>query len=93
MRCERAHACAHRELFEAPNRTSLRLNGYFELLVGPALLDLGPKFESATDNKLSRVGTLEDDAPECFLFFKRTRGGPCHATGCWRGNFQPGRTK
>jgi hypothetical protein len=59
MRCERAHACAHREPFEAPNRTSLRLNGYFELLVGPALLDLGPKFESVTGNKLSRVSTLE----------------------------------
>jgi hypothetical protein len=65
MRCERAHACAHRELFEAPTRASLRLNGYFELFVGPALFDLGPKFESATGNKLSRVSTLEDDAPEC----------------------------
>ena len=39
-----------------------RLNGYFELLVGPALLDLGPKFERATGNELSRMGTLEDDA-------------------------------
>ncbi len=28
-----------------------------------------------TGNKLSRVGTLEDDTPECFLFSKRMRGG------------------
>jgi hypothetical protein len=51
----------------APNRTSPRLNGYFELLVGPALFDLGPKFDRMTGNKLSRVGTLEDDTPECFV--------------------------
>ena len=54
----------------APNRTSPRLNRYFEFFVGPALLYLDPKFERATGNKFSRVGTLEDDAPKCFLFFK-----------------------
>ena len=36
--------------------SSPRLNGHFELLVGPALLDLGAKFERATGNKLSRGG-------------------------------------
>jgi hypothetical protein len=58
-----ARLCSPRAIRGAEPDLSLRLNGYFELLVGPALLDLGPKFESATGNKLSRVGTLENDAP------------------------------
>jgi hypothetical protein len=37
----------------AGGRTSPRLNGYFELLVGPALMNLGLKFERATGYKLS----------------------------------------
>ena len=58
-----AQTCGHRELFKVCPESPPRLNGYFVLLVGPALLDLGPKFERAISSKLSRVGALEDEAP------------------------------
>ncbi len=71
-----AQACAHRELIKVCPESSPRLNGHFELLVGPALLDLRPKFERATGNTSSAGwAPSKMTAPECFLFFKGTRGG------------------
>src|SRR5260370_14279828 len=75
MRSERGSSLCSPRVIQGLPRTLSTTQRVFELLVGPALLDLGPKFERATATSSAGWARSKMTPPECFLFFKGTKGG------------------
>src|SRR5260370_5464276 len=75
MRSERGSSLCSPRVIQGLPRTLHTTQRVFELLVGPALLDLGPKFERATATSSAGWARSKMTPPECFLFFKGTKGG------------------
>src|SRR5260370_3800585 len=75
MRSERGSSLCSPRVIQGLPRTLPTTQRVFELLVGPALLDLGPKFERATATSSAGWARSKMTPPECFLFMRGTKGG------------------